>query len=94
MLYVVIAKDGTDPEAPNRRQAVREKHLEGIKPVVKSEFLQMGGALLNKDGNMIGSMMLLEAQSEEEVWDFLKRDIYSTAKVWQSFEVYPFRRAI
>lgn len=94
MLYVVIAKDGSDPEALGRRMAVREKHLEGIKPALDSGFLQMGGALLNKEGSMIGSMMLLEAESEAAVWEFLKQDIYSQAKVWQHFEVYPFRRAV
>lgn len=28
MMYLVIAKDGTDPEASARRQKVRAKHLE------------------------------------------------------------------
>lgn len=94
MHFVVIAKDGTDPEAPTRRLAVREKHLEDVKPSVASGFVQIGGALLNNEGTMIGSMMLLEAESEEAVWEFLKNDIYSTAHVWQSYEVYPFRRAV
>lgn len=31
---------------------------------------------------MIGSSMLLEADSEQQVWDRLNRDIYATAKVW------------
>jgi hypothetical protein len=29
MLFVVIAMDGTDPEAPERRRRVRQAHLEG-----------------------------------------------------------------
>ncbi len=94
MHYVVIAKDGTDPEAPGRRLSVREKHLEGVQPLVASGILQVGGALLNKEGLMIGSMMVLEAEDEEAVWKFLKGDIYSKANVWQSFEIYPFRRAV
>jgi uncharacterized protein len=94
MLYVVIAKDGTDPEAVSRRLSVREKHLEGVQPAVAAGIVQMGGALLNREGTMIGSMMLLEAESEEAVRDFLSRDVYSKAKVWQSFEIYPFRQAV
>ncbi len=29
MQFVVIARDGTDPEAPARRQAARDAHLAG-----------------------------------------------------------------
>jgi uncharacterized protein len=94
MLYLVIAKDGTDPEAPARRQAVRAEHLEKVKPVLESGFLLLGGALLSKEGGMTGSAMILDAPSEEEVWAFLKRDIYSKGNVWQHFEVHPFKIAV
>jgi uncharacterized protein len=73
MLYLVIAKDGTDPKAPARRQAVRAEHLGKVQSVIDSGFLLLGGALLNKESGMMGSMLLLEAISEEEVWEFLKK---------------------
>lgn len=44
MMYLVIAKDGTDPEASARRQKVRAKHLGKVQPVVDSGFLLLGGA--------------------------------------------------
>ena len=94
MTYLVIAKDGTDPDAPSRRQQVREEHLERVQPAVDSGFVQLGGAILNDDGTMIGSAMLLEADSEEEVRAFINKDIYTTGGVWQSYEIYPFKRAV
>ncbi len=94
MLYLVIAKDGTDRDAPTRRQAVRAEHLEKVQKSVDSGFLLLGGALLTKEGAMMGSAMLLEAASEEEVWAFLKQDVYSSGNVWQHFEVYPFKLAV
>jgi uncharacterized protein len=94
MLYLVIAKDGTDADAPARRQAVRAEHLEKVKPAVTSGFMLLGGALLNKEGGMTGSAMILDAASEEEVWAFLKQDVYSTGNVWQTFEVHPFKIAV
>ena len=94
MTYLVIAKDGTDPDAPTRRQEVREEHLERVQPAVGSGFVRLGGALLNNDGTMIGSAMLLEADSEEEVRAFINQDVYTTGGVWQSYEVYPFKRAV
>ena len=94
MLFVVIAKDGNDPQALQRRLAVREQHLQGIQPAAQSGMLQVGGAILDADGKMVGSMLLVDAESESEVRTFLDNDIYSQAQVWQSFEIYPFRRAV
>lgn len=94
MLYIVLAHDGTDPEAPARRQRVRERHLEGIGPAVESGRVQLGGALLDADGGMIGSALIVDAASEAEVHAFLENDIYSREGVWQSFTVYPFKRAV
>jgi uncharacterized protein len=54
MLYLVIAKDGTDSDAPARRQAVRAEHLEKVKPAVDSGFLLLGGALLSKRRRGVG----------------------------------------
>ncbi len=92
--FLVIAKDGTDPDAPARRQRVRERHLEEIKPAVAGGTVQLGGAILDEAGEMIGSALLLEAESEEAARAFLEADIYSKAGVWQDFEIYPFRRAV
>jgi len=94
MLFMVIAKDGTDAEAPARRQAVREQHLANVQPNVEAGILQVGGAIMDDDGNMIGSALIAEAASKEELMEFLNNDIYSKAGVWQSFEIYPFLRAV
>jgi uncharacterized protein YciI len=47
MQFVIIARDGTDPEAQARRQAVRPAHLEGIRPFVERGNILIGGAILN-----------------------------------------------
>ena len=94
MLFMVIAKDGTDSEAPARRQAVREQHLANIKPNVDAGILQVGGAIMDDDGNMIGSALIAEAANKEELMEWLNNDIYTKAGVWKSFEIYPFLRAV
>ncbi|HEX7021479.1 MAG TPA: YciI family protein [Trueperaceae bacterium] len=94
MTFLVLAKDGTDPGADARRQAVRQEHLAGIGPAVKAGSLQVAGALLDAEGNMIGSMLVMEADSRQALEDRLQEDIYSRAGVWQSFEIYPFKRAV
>lgn len=94
MLYLVIAKDGTDPEAPARRQQVREAHLEGARRLAESGAMQLGGALLDDADTMIGSAMVLEAEDEAAVRALLEADIYHRGGVWRTYEIYPFRRAI
>lgn len=94
MLFAVIAKDGTDADAPARRMAVRAQHLAGIKPLVQDGTVLLGGALLNEAGGMIGSMMLLEAENETAARAILDRDVYVTGGVWQQYELHPFRIAV
>jgi len=94
MLFLVIAKDGTDEEAPARRQLVREAHLEGARELAASGVVQVGGALLDADGGMIGSALIVEAEDETGLRALLEADVYHRAGVWRSYEIYPFRRAV
>lgn len=94
MLFIAIARDGTDELAPSRRAAVRAQHLEGIAPLVESGTVQLGGAFLSDAGEMIGSMLLIQAPTLEDVRAMLERDVYTTGGVWQSLEITPFRIAV
>lgn len=94
MTFLVIARDGTDADAPARRQGVREQHLREIGPAVADGRVQLGGAILDEAGTMIGSALLLEADSQAAARALLEGDIYFKAGVWQTFEIYPFRRAV
>mgnify|MGYP002621011527 CR=1 FL=1 len=94
MLFLVIARDGTDPEAPARRQRVRAQHLEGARALAERGDLQLGGALLDDAGTMIGSALLLEADDAEAARRLLAADVYAREGVWQQVEIHPFRRAI
>jgi uncharacterized protein YciI len=94
MQFLVIAKDGTDEGALERRQQTRPSHLEGIGPLVESRNVLVGGAILSDAGDMVGSMLLVEFPGKEEVDVWLARDPYVTDGVWQEVEVHPFRTAV
>jgi uncharacterized protein YciI len=94
MQFVVIARDGADPDAVARRQAVRPTHLDGIQPLVDAGNILMGGAMLDDDGNMRGSVLLVDFPSRTELDAWLDHDPYVAGGVWQQIEVVPFRVAV
>ncbi|MEZ0487679.1 YciI family protein [Fibrella aquatica] len=93
MLYVVHAYDGTDPEAIDRRMAARPAHFEGARRLKSEGHFILGGALLSPDGQMIGSMMLLEFTDEAQLQNWMSWEPYIQNKVWEHVDVKPFRQA-
>ena len=93
MLYVVHAYDGTDSDALDRRMAVRPTHFEGARRLKAEGHFILGGALLDPDGRMIGSMMLLDFTDETQLNEWLSWEPYVQHKVWERIDIKPFRQA-
>lgn len=91
--FMIQAKDHTDAEALQRRMSVRETHLARMHQEKEKGIFLIGGAFLNEEGNMMGSMILLSLPDEESVWQWIDEDIYKTGKVWNEITVSPFRIA-
>jgi len=87
MQFIVTAYDFDDEDAINRRLSSREAHLAGIEKMVKAGTFLSGGAMLNKNGNMIGSSAHVEFSSRSEVEAWVKRDPYTTGEVWNKVEI-------
>lgn len=93
MQFLIIGYDGTDAEAPARRQAARQAHLDGVKALRQSGQFIEGGAMLNDTGEMIGSALIMEFESEQQMREWLNKDPYVVTNVWQTIEIRPFRCA-
>lgn len=93
MQFLVTAFDGTDADALDRRMAVRDAHIEGAKLMKETGTMRAGGAILDDDGKMIGSAMILDFPSRTELDAWLAADPYTTGDVWRTVEVRPFRLA-
>ncbi|MEK0084329.1 YciI family protein [Benzoatithermus flavus] len=91
--FLVIAHDGTDPEAPARRQAARPAHLAFIRPMVERGEIVAGGAILDEAGVMTGSAVIVDFPDRAALDAWLARDPYVVQGVWQRIEVRPFRLA-
>ncbi|MBI1301879.1 MAG: hypothetical protein GC137_09520 [Alphaproteobacteria bacterium] len=93
MQYVIIAKDGKDAQALERRMAAREEHIKHFRSGLETNQNILGGALLNDQGDMCGSVMVVEFENREELDEWLKNDPYVTGDVWQDIQILPFRLA-
>jgi len=91
--YIVTGYDYTDTEALKRRMDVRPHHLDSLKQLKESGNYLIGGALLNEEGKMKGSVMILQFETEEELEAWRKNEPYLNLKVWESVDVKPFKVA-
>jgi uncharacterized protein YciI len=91
---VVVAMDGQDAGAEQRRLAVRGAHMERVRPMAADGTLAMGGAILDaSEGRMIGSIAVIARPDEASARAWLAEDPYVTGGVWQEITLYPTRFA-
>jgi uncharacterized protein len=93
MQFLLIAYDGTDAGALERRMKVREDHLGKIALIKKSGEFLFGGAILDNNGKMIGSMIVYDFPDRAALDEKLREEPYITGGVWEKIEIQPFRHA-
>jgi uncharacterized protein YciI len=93
MQFLLIGYDGTDAGAMKRRLNVREEHLEKIATLKKSGGCLFGGAILDDEGKMIGSVIVYDFPDRKSLDEKLKEEVYISGGVWEKIEIKPFRVA-
>jgi len=93
MQFILLAYDGTDSAALDRRLSVRQEHLDKIGKLKTNREFLFGGAILDDEGKMIGSMVLYEFPDRATLDERLKDEPYITEGVWKKIEIHPFRLA-
>ena len=89
MQFIVNGYDGTDEKALQRRLAAREEHLKSVETRFQAGEFLYGAALLDDEGKMKGSMMIVEYSSREELDNWLKVEPYVLGDVWQKIDILP-----
>lgn len=92
MYFIVKGLDGTDAEAPMRRQAVRAEHLDNVKRLADAGKILIAAAYIDdKDDNeqMIGSLLIFEVDSRADIDAYLAEEPYVSGDVWRTIEVSP-----
>jgi uncharacterized protein YciI len=93
MHFLILAHDGTDADAPARRQRVRETHLERAKSAKMAGTIIFGGAILDDAEQMVGSALLVDMPTMADAESWIAEDPYVLGEVWQDVSVMPFRLA-
>lgn len=91
--YVIIAQDGKDEQALERRKKVRPTHLAGARKLKDNNNFVFGGAMLDEEGNMRGSVMVVQFDTEEDFKKWYSQEPYITEGVWKVIETRYFRVA-
>lgn len=91
--YIMHAWDGTDEQALERRMNHRPSHFENARKLKANGNFILGGAMLNEKGKMIGSTMIMQFETEEQLQQWLDTEPYITGKVWQKIDIRPFKIA-
>jgi len=91
--YVIIARDGTDEKALDRRMEIRPVHLAGARQLKADNHFVLGGAMLNQAGQMEGSVMIVQFETEEQFQNWYDNEPYIVAGVWRTIEIKPFKIA-
>jgi uncharacterized protein len=91
--YLIHAYDYTDEQALDRRMTARPAHLELVAKLKSTGNFVLGGAILDENGKMIGSNLVVQFETKEELDAYQAEEPYIKGKVWEKIEVTPFRVA-
>ncbi len=83
MQFIVKAYDGEG--MLDKRMEVRPRHLEGMSKL--GDHIICAGGLLDDEGKMKGSALILDFDSRKELDDYLANEPYVLEKVWEKVEV-------
>jgi uncharacterized protein YciI len=88
--YALVAYD--KPNALQRRLDVRPDHLKHLESL--GDKLVLAGPFLDEQGNMVGSIVVVEADSLAEAEAALRSDPFVLNGVFDSMTIKPFRIGI
>ena len=83
MQFIIRAYDGEGMLA--KRMEGRPRHLEGIERI--REHVICAGGLLDEEGKMKGSVLIMEYENREQLDEYLANEPYVQEHLWEKIEV-------
>lgn len=92
--YLITGYDHTDADAFKRRTDIRPHHLDALKQLKRQGNYILGGAILDDEGRMVGSTMIMQFETEEQLETWKQNEPYITMGVWETVDIKPFKVAV
>ena len=89
MLIALIARD--KPGALHTRLDNRDAHIAYLK---STGVVSQAGPLLDDDGGMIGSLVILDVEDMQAAKDWAENDPYAKAGLFSGVELIPWKKVI
>ena len=89
-LYVLVCHD--KPNSLDLRMSTREAHLAYVRGF--ADKLKLAGPLLDANGDMAGSLLIMECELISEAEAFTAGDPYNKAGLFGQVQVLPFRQTL
>lgn len=89
MLIALIARD--KPGALQTRLDNREAHIAYLK---ETGVVSQAGPLLNDEGAMVGSLVILDVEDMKAAQDWANNDPYARAKLFSGVELIAWKKVI
>ncbi|WP_026659751.1 YciI family protein [Butyrivibrio sp. AC2005] len=83
MQFIIKAYDGEG--MLEKRLDVRPRHLEGMNKL--SDHIICAGGLLDEEGKMKGSALIMEFDSRQELDEYIKNEPYVLEGVWEKIDI-------
>lgn len=83
MQFMIKALDGENKLA--KRMEVRPRHLEGMEKL--QSHIICAGSLLDNEGKMKGSVLILDFPSRDDLDSYLASEPYVVEQVWEKIEI-------
>lgn len=87
MNFMIYALD--KPGALELRKETRQAHLDYVRGSGQMDF---GAPLLDDDGNMVGSIILIEAANRKEAELFSENDPYTKAGLFETVTITAYKK--
>jgi uncharacterized protein YciI len=86
-LFVLACMD--DADAQDLRAQTRDQHLAYLSNHL--DMIKVAGPLYDADQNIIGSLYVFEAETEEPIRKFTEGDPYSRVGLFQRVDIWPWK---
>ena len=90
-LYAVTGFDHP-PHSMALRDRLRTEHRDYF--LANDQAVKLAGAMYDNDGNQCGTLVIFEASTIDEVWDWFRREPFYKGGVYKDFHIVEWRLAL